>query len=134
MCVPAELAAKADNEAKADDEGDDDGEGSTTTAENLSSEYDMASWPVFDRCKGHFYELVSSHNIQPVPAYDENHNLIPPSQYESKLKGALVEVHRLFITIASSHRSATFSTRSCENSLSSLCPQPCQPTYSNVAA
>jgi hypothetical protein len=53
----------------------------------------MASWPVSDRCKGHLHELVSSHNIQPLPAYDENHKLIPPSQYESKLKGALVEVH-----------------------------------------
>ena len=53
----------------------------------------MASWPVSDRCKGHLHELMSSHNIQPLPVYDENHNLIPPSQYESKLKGALVKVH-----------------------------------------
>ncbi|KAG2045159.1 hypothetical protein BDR03DRAFT_976993 [Suillus americanus] len=86
--------AKADDlEANANDEGDGDGEGSTTTAESLSSKYDMASWPVSDRCKGHLHELVSSHNIQPLPAYDENHKLILPSQYESKLKGALVEVH-----------------------------------------
>ena len=63
------------------------------TAESLSSEFDMASWPVSDCCKDHLHELVSSHNIQPLPAYDENHNLISPSQYESKLKGALVEVH-----------------------------------------
>ena len=63
------------------------------TAESLSSEFDMASWPVSDRCKDHLHELVSSHNIQPLPTYDENHNLISPSQYESKLKGALVKVH-----------------------------------------
>ncbi|KAG2153133.1 uncharacterized protein EDB93DRAFT_1102872 [Suillus bovinus] len=86
--------AKADDlEADANDEGDGNGKGSTTTAESLSSEYNMASWPVSDRCKGHLHELVSSHNIQPLPTYDENHKLIPPSQYESKLKGALVEVH-----------------------------------------
>ena len=53
----------------------------------------MASWPVCDCCKGHVHELVSCHNVQPLLAYDEDHNLIPPSQYESKLKGALVEVH-----------------------------------------
>jgi hypothetical protein len=63
------------------------------TADSLSSEYNMASWPVSDRCKGYLHELMSSHNIQPLPAYDENHDLIPPSQYESKLKGALVKVH-----------------------------------------
>ncbi|KAG2339461.1 hypothetical protein BDR05DRAFT_1039141 [Suillus weaverae] len=86
--------AKADDlEANANDEGDSDGEGSTTTVESLSSKYDLASWPVSDRCKGHLHELVPSHNIQPLPAYDENHKLILPSQYESKLKGALVEVH-----------------------------------------
>ena len=41
----------------------------------------------------------------------------------------------LFITIASSHRSMTFSMRSCENLLFSLHPQQeCLPAHSNVAA
>ncbi|KAG2055899.1 hypothetical protein BDR06DRAFT_1043603 [Suillus hirtellus] len=41
-------------------------------------------------------DIVSSHNIRPLPAYDENHILIPPLQYEAKLRGALVEVHMAF--------------------------------------
>ncbi|KAJ8585510.1 hypothetical protein M405DRAFT_407862 [Rhizopogon salebrosus TDB-379] len=45
---------------------------------------------VADRCKGHLQDFISIHDIQPLPAHDENHVLI---QYESKLKGALIEVH-----------------------------------------
>ncbi|KAG2138762.1 hypothetical protein BD769DRAFT_1384533 [Suillus cothurnatus] len=62
----------------------------------LGPEFNMATWPVAERCKGHLEDLISTHDIQPLPAYDENHNLIPPHLYESKLKGALVEVHMAF--------------------------------------
>ncbi|KAG1908162.1 uncharacterized protein F5891DRAFT_1179681 [Suillus fuscotomentosus] len=44
----------------------------------------------------HLQDIVSSHNIRPLPAYDENHILIPPLQYEAKLRGVLVEVHMAF--------------------------------------
>jgi hypothetical protein len=56
----------------------------------------MATWPVAEKCKGHLEDLISTHDIQPLPAYDENHNLISPHLYESKLKGALIEVHMAF--------------------------------------
>ncbi|KAG0708006.1 hypothetical protein DFH29DRAFT_871261 [Suillus ampliporus] len=88
--------AKADDkehEKNINDEIDGDGDGSTSTADSLNSDFNMSSWPVADHCKDHLHELISTHNIQPLPAYDENHNLIPPIQYESKLKGVLVEVH-----------------------------------------
>lgn len=49
-----------------------------------------------DRCKRHLQDLASTHKICPLPAYDGNHGLIPPLEYESKLKGALVEVHMAF--------------------------------------
>jgi hypothetical protein len=41
-------------------------------------------------------DLTSTHNVCPLPAYDTDYGLIPPLEYESKLKGALVEVHMVF--------------------------------------
>ena len=67
-----------------------------TAAENLGPEFSIKTWPVADRCKGPLEDLVSSHDIQPLPAYNEKHVLIPPFQYESTLKGALAEVHMAF--------------------------------------
>jgi hypothetical protein len=67
-----------------------------TVDSGLGSEFNITTWPVAERCKGHLEDLVSTHDICPLPAYDENHVLIPPLQYESKLKGALVEVHMAF--------------------------------------
>jgi hypothetical protein len=67
-----------------------------TAAESLGLEFSIETWPVADRCKGLLEDLISSHDIQPLPAYDEKHVLVPPFQYESKLKGALVEVHMAF--------------------------------------
>ncbi|OJA07532.1 hypothetical protein AZE42_09421 [Rhizopogon vesiculosus] len=61
------------------------------TAENLGPEFSIETWPVADRCKGLLEDFVSSHDAQPLPACDEKHVLIPPFQYESKLKGILVE-------------------------------------------
>jgi hypothetical protein len=66
------------------------------TTDSLSSDFDIATWPVADRCKGHLQDLRSTHNVCPLPAYDTDHSLIPPLEYESKLKGALVEVHMAF--------------------------------------
>ncbi|KAG1883850.1 hypothetical protein F4604DRAFT_1920366 [Suillus subluteus] len=62
----------------------------------LSSDFDITSWPVADQCKSHLQGLVSTYIICPLPAYDLDHNLILPSEYESKLKGALIEVHMAF--------------------------------------
>ncbi|KAJ8596161.1 hypothetical protein M405DRAFT_219443 [Rhizopogon salebrosus TDB-379] len=60
---------------------------------SLGSDFNIRSWPVANRCKGCLQDLISTHNIQPLPVYDNNHVLIPPLQYESKLKGAFIEVH-----------------------------------------
>ncbi|KAG1728760.1 uncharacterized protein EDB91DRAFT_1086000 [Suillus paluster] len=67
-----------------------------TNLDGLSSDFDITTWPVADRCKGCLQDLTSTHIIRPLPAYDLDHNLILPSEYESKLKGALVEVHMAF--------------------------------------
>jgi hypothetical protein len=62
-----------------------------------------------------------------VQLFYRNFMMLP--QYETKLKGALVEVRRPFIT--SSHRNTTISTISC---LSSLRLQPYQLVRSNIVA
>ncbi|OJA15876.1 hypothetical protein AZE42_12681 [Rhizopogon vesiculosus] len=59
-----------------------------TTAENLGPEFSIETWLVADQSKGPLEDLVSSHDIQPLSAYDEKHVLIPPFQCESKLQGA----------------------------------------------
>ncbi|KAG1732556.1 hypothetical protein EDB19DRAFT_1831263 [Suillus lakei] len=91
-------AKTTDNENQRDpNASDNDGNDSTTTVDSgLGSEFNIATWPVAEQCKGHLEDLVSTHDICPLPAYNENHILIPPLQYESKLKGAHVEVHMAF--------------------------------------
>ncbi|KAG1758310.1 hypothetical protein EDD22DRAFT_998796 [Suillus occidentalis] len=91
-------AKTTDNENQRDhNASDNDGNNSTTTVDSgLGSEFNITTWPVAERCRNHLEDLVSTHDICPLPAYNENHILIPPHQYESKLKGALVEVHMAF--------------------------------------
>ncbi|KAG2124746.1 hypothetical protein BD769DRAFT_1669231 [Suillus cothurnatus] len=84
---------EAKNEDEYDTASDEDDNCSTNI---LSSDFDIATWPVADRCKGHLQDLTSTHNICPLPAYDMDHSLIPSLEYKSKLKGALVEVHMAF--------------------------------------
>ena len=45
----------------------------------------MESWPVTDCCKDSLCELLKTHDICPLPAYDSHDKLIPPSQYETML-------------------------------------------------
>ncbi|KIJ09101.1 hypothetical protein PAXINDRAFT_17803 [Paxillus involutus ATCC 200175] len=86
-----------DNEAEAAGEAASNAEAaSTDTLEDLGPDFSMERWPVADRCKAELQNLLSTHDIQPLPAYDKSHALIPPHQYESKLKGALVEVYIAF--------------------------------------
>jgi hypothetical protein len=98
--------------------------------ENLGPEFSIETWAVANRCKGPLEDLVSSHDIQPLPAYDEKHVLIPPFQYESKLKGALVEVH--ITAIASKGRNEMFSMLYCVDSLSCDHLQRCLRAPSNI--
>ncbi|KAG1801802.1 hypothetical protein EV424DRAFT_1545375 [Suillus variegatus] len=78
------------------DQDDNTSDDNNTPTGSLGSEYDIAMWLVANQCKGHLQDIVFSHNICPLPAYDESHVLIPPLQYEAKLKGMLVEVHMAF--------------------------------------
>ncbi|KAG2336696.1 hypothetical protein BDR05DRAFT_1005627 [Suillus weaverae] len=70
---------------QAKDKADDDTSSSDSNGDGNSS-----------TCTGHLQDIISTHNICPLPAYDEDHILIPPLQYEEKLKGALVEAHFAF--------------------------------------
>jgi len=54
------------------------------------------NWPVADRCKAELTNLAETHIINPLPAYGIDRKLIPPAQYETKLCGAVVEVHFAF--------------------------------------
>ncbi|KAG2087595.1 hypothetical protein BD769DRAFT_1680709 [Suillus cothurnatus] len=83
-------AKNEDQYDTASDEGDD------CSTNSLSSDFDISTWPVANRCRGRLEDLTSTHNVCPLPAYDTDHGLIPPLEYESKLKGALVEVHMAF--------------------------------------
>ncbi|KAG1893117.1 uncharacterized protein F5891DRAFT_1196839 [Suillus fuscotomentosus] len=85
---------EADDDTSSID-GDGDGNSSTYT-DGLSSEFDIVTWPVADRCQGHLQDIISTHNICPLPVYDKDHILIPPLKYEEKLKGALMEAHFAF--------------------------------------
>ncbi|KAG6372112.1 hypothetical protein JVT61DRAFT_8826 [Boletus reticuloceps] len=66
---------------------------STSDDETLDSVFAMETWPVAPRCKHYLDELFDSHDICPLPAYDMKGNLIPPTQYETSLRGATVKVH-----------------------------------------
>ena len=57
----------------------------------------METWPVDPRCSEVLESLLTSHDLCPLPAYEKNTRLLPPTQYKSKLKGATVEVHFAFI-------------------------------------
>ncbi|KIM65343.1 hypothetical protein SCLCIDRAFT_113180 [Scleroderma citrinum Foug A] len=53
----------------------------------------METWPVAECCEPELQKLLSTHDICPLPAYNLKEEMIPPSQYHEKLKGAIVEVH-----------------------------------------
>ncbi|KAG6374981.1 hypothetical protein JVT61DRAFT_3756 [Boletus reticuloceps] len=57
----------------------------------------METWPVAPQCQKLFAELLPTHDICPLPAFDRCGNLIPPLKYETKLRGAIVEAHFAFV-------------------------------------
>ncbi|KAG1809310.1 uncharacterized protein BJ212DRAFT_1484433 [Suillus subaureus] len=86
---------KANKEDQQDFAGEVYGDENYLT-DSLSPNFNITTWPVADQCKGHLQGLISTNIICPLPAYDLDHTLILPSQYESKLKGTLIEVHMAF--------------------------------------
>ncbi|KAG6380917.1 hypothetical protein JVT61DRAFT_5309 [Boletus reticuloceps] len=61
--------------------------------EGLGEEFAMETWPVAPRCVDVLKEILATHDLCPLPAYDKKGRLIPPTQYEAMLKGAMVEAH-----------------------------------------
>ncbi|KIK77994.1 hypothetical protein PAXRUDRAFT_834770 [Paxillus rubicundulus Ve08.2h10] len=80
----------------AEEEQNSSTEASSTAVENLGPEFSMETWPVAKWCQSQLQGLLPTHDICPLPAYEEDGSLIQPRQYESKLRGALVEVHMSF--------------------------------------
>lgn len=56
----------------------------------------METWPVTKRCCSELEDLLPTHDICPLEAYEEDATLIPPQRYEARLKGAIVEVYLAF--------------------------------------
>ena len=52
-----------------------------------------AQWPVTEKTKEVLQQAARTHNVVPLPAFDEVHDPIAPEDYERKLSGAVVEVH-----------------------------------------
>lgn len=52
-----------------------------------------AEWPVPERTWAAFEHAALTHNVVPLPTFDEDHSLIAPTNYQKKLCGAVVNVH-----------------------------------------
>jgi len=58
-----------------------------------ATEMTIANWPIQDRTRAALERAASTHYICPLPAFDEDHTLISPIDYQKKLSGAIVQVH-----------------------------------------
>ena len=52
-----------------------------------------SQWPVQDRTRAAFEWAATTHNVSPLPAFDEFHSPIAPTDYQTKLCGVVVQVH-----------------------------------------
>lgn len=52
-----------------------------------------AEWPVPECTQAAFEHAALTHNVVPLPAFDEDHSLIAPTDYQKKLCGTVVNVH-----------------------------------------
>lgn len=62
-------------------------------ADNLGVEFRLEQWPAhFDEARNAILELqmTETHKLNVIPAYDINGKIIKPTEYWSKLEGALV--------------------------------------------
>ncbi|KDR79172.1 hypothetical protein GALMADRAFT_1225905 [Galerina marginata CBS 339.88] len=60
---------------------------------NVLPEFDIAVWPAhFDAAKEALQNMVSTHRVVPVPAYNIQGNLIHPEQYRKHLERATARV------------------------------------------
>ncbi|KIM64607.1 hypothetical protein SCLCIDRAFT_23337 [Scleroderma citrinum Foug A] len=87
-----------------DDDDDDDDErkeegstdNSTNTLENITPQFAMETWPVMERCRSELEDLLLTHDICPLEAYEEDSSRIPPQRHEARLKGTIVKVYLAF--------------------------------------
>jgi hypothetical protein len=65
---------------------------------NLRKAFAMETWPV-SACSMESLKHVMDmkYNIYPLLAFDIHDKVLPPSRYESKLMGVVVEVHFAFV-------------------------------------
>ncbi|PIL27788.1 hypothetical protein GSI_10941 [Ganoderma sinense ZZ0214-1] len=62
-------------------------------ASNLPAEFTVSGWPTSsDAARDARDELVATHVARPLPAFDVNGDLVPPSRYLADLQGATVVV------------------------------------------
>ena len=50
-------------------------------------------WPVSEKAKEALEHVAQTHNVVPLPVYDEDQECIAPADYHRKLSGAVAEVH-----------------------------------------
>ncbi|KAH7924254.1 hypothetical protein BV22DRAFT_1165729 [Leucogyrophana mollusca] len=91
------LFKKKTHTAEDGDNDQDSVSSDALTDPSLGPDFEMSTWPVATNCKSVLNELATSHVIQPLPAWDVCHDLIPPRDYQQKLMGATVEVHMALV-------------------------------------
>ncbi|KAJ3511696.1 hypothetical protein NLJ89_g3949 [Agrocybe chaxingu] len=68
---------------EADDDGDD-----------LGDEFKIKNWPaVHVAARDALRDMVNTHRVNPIPAYDVHGTLLPPSTYRSALEGSVARIH-----------------------------------------
>ncbi|KAF8061429.1 hypothetical protein FPV67DRAFT_1673075 [Lyophyllum atratum] len=61
---------------------------------DTSPDHKTDNWPaVYDAAKHALAEMVDTHCVNPLPAYDMNGRLLKPSAYRENLQGAVVICH-----------------------------------------
>jgi hypothetical protein len=56
-------------------------------------EMSFEGWPARQAWRDELEKVKDTHDMNPIPAYDINHQLITSKHYERALIGAMVEVH-----------------------------------------
>lgn len=65
----------------------------TFSTDFLHALFQIKNWPVEQEAdQARFEEIILTHNVNPLPAYDVNRDLINPKDYRAELEGAIVEL------------------------------------------
>ncbi|KAF8520056.1 hypothetical protein JB92DRAFT_3111911 [Gautieria morchelliformis] len=78
-----------DDMTESSNEGEDLSEGEKALMMQIS----FNGWPVSHAWRKELDAVKATHDVNPLPAYDIDHNMIAPKDYERCLLGAAVEVH-----------------------------------------